>query len=76
MSDSSQPRGLQHARPPIPYHLQEFAQVHVHCISDAIQLSHSRSLSSPPAFSLSNHQDLFERVGSSPQVAKRLELQF
>ena len=24
----------------VPYHLLEFAQVHVHCISDAIQLSH------------------------------------
>ena len=75
-SDSSQPHGLHAARPPVPHHLQEFARVHVHCISDAIQPSHPLSLSSPPAFSLSNHQDLFQRVGSSPQVARRLELQF
>ena len=25
---------------PVPHHLTEFAQVHVHCISDAVQLSH------------------------------------
>ena len=37
MSDSLRPHGLQHARPPVPHHLPEFAQVHVHWISDAIQ---------------------------------------
>ena len=41
VSDSSQPHGLQHARLPIPRHLLEFIQVHVHCIGDAIQPSHS-----------------------------------
>ena len=25
---------------PVPHYLMEFAQVHVHCISDALQLSH------------------------------------
>jgi len=29
------PHGLQHARPPCPHHLLEFAKVHVHCIGDA-----------------------------------------
>ena len=28
---------------PVPYHLAEFAQVHVHCIGDVIQSSHSLS---------------------------------
>ena len=28
---------------PVPYHLLEFAQVHVHCIGDAIQVSHPLS---------------------------------
>ena len=32
---------------PVPHHLPEFAQVHVHCISDAIQPSHPLTLSSP-----------------------------
>ena len=33
---------LHHSMPhfPVPHHLLEFAQVHVHCISDAIQPSH------------------------------------
>ena len=30
MSDSLQPRGLQHARPPILHCLLEFAQIHIH----------------------------------------------
>ena len=34
-------------------HLQEFAQTHVHWVSDAIQPSHSLSSPSPPAFYLS-----------------------
>ena len=44
---------------PIPHHLPEFAQVHVQCISDAIQLSHLLSPSSPPALNFSQ-QDLFQ----------------
>ena len=34
---------------PVPHHLPEFAQVHVHWISDSIQPSHSLSPSSPSA---------------------------
>ena len=41
----------------------------------AIQPSHPPSPSSPPAFNLSQHQGLFQWVGSSHQVAKVLELQ-
>ena len=41
------------------HYLLESAQVHVHCISDAIQPSHLLSFPSPPAFNLSQHQDLF-----------------
>ena len=59
----------------VPHHLLEFAQVHVRWISDAIQPSHSLSPSSS-AFSLSQHQGLFQRVSSSHQVAKVLELQY
>ena len=44
---------------PILHHLLEFAQTHVHWISDAIQSSHPLSSPSPPAFNLSQHQGLF-----------------
>ena len=38
---------------PVLYHLLKLAQVHVHCISDAIQPSHSLTLSSPSILNLS-----------------------
>ena len=59
---------------PVLHHLLEFAQAHVHWISDAIQTSHS--LSSPsPAVSLFHQQGLFQWVNSLHQVATVLELQ-
>ena len=60
---------------PILHYILEFAQTHVHWIGDAIQPSHPLSSPSPPALSLSHHQGLFQRVNSSHQVAKVLELQ-
>jgi len=45
---------------PVLHHLPEFAQTHVHRVGDAIQLSHPLSSPSPPAFSLSQHQGLFQ----------------
>ena len=59
----------------ILHYLPEFAQTHVHRVSDAIQLSHPLSPPTPLALSSSQHQDLFQWVGSSRQVAKVLELQ-
>jgi len=44
----------------IPHHLPEFAETHVHRVSDAIQPSPPLSSPSPPAFSLSQHQGLFK----------------
>ena len=72
--DSLQPHGVQHAIP-VPYHLLKFAQVHVHCISDAIQPSHPLMPSSPSALNLSQHQGLFQWVVCSHQMTKILELQ-
>ena len=48
------------SKPGFHFHLQlpEFAQIHVHRIGDAIQLSHPLS-SSSPSFNLSQHQGLF-----------------
>ena len=40
----------------VPHQLLEFAQTHVHPVSDATQLSHLLSSPSPPAFNLSQHQ--------------------
>ena len=59
-----------------PHHqLPEFPQAHVHWDGDAIQPSHPLSSPSPPAFSLSQHQGLFQWVSSSHQIAKVLEFQ-
>ena len=57
------------------HHLPEFAQTHVHWVSDAIQPSHLL-LPPSPALCLSRYQDLLQWVGSLHQVAKILELQF
>ena len=48
--------------PGLPAHhqLPESAQTHVHRVGDAIQPSHPLSSPSPPAFSLSQHQGLFQ----------------
>ena len=67
--DCSTPAFLVH------HQLLELAQTHIHRVSDAIQPSYPLSSPSPPAFYLSQHQDLFQGVSSSHQVAKVLELQ-
>ena len=59
---------------PVHHQLPELAQTHVHWVGDAIQPSHPL-LPPSPALSLSQHQGLFQWVGSSHQVAKVLELQ-
>ena len=60
--------------PVLCYHT-EFAQTHIQWVSDAIQPSDPLSSPSPHALNLSQHQGLFQWVGSSHQVAKVLELQ-
>ena len=60
---------------PVLHYLPEFAQTHVHWVGDAIQPSQPLSSPSPPAFNLSQHQGLFQRVSSLHQVAKVLESQ-
>ena len=57
------------------HHLTEFAQTHIHWVSDAIQPSHPLLSRSPPTFNLSQHQGLFKWVSSSHHVAKVLEFQ-
>ena len=60
---------------PVHHQLPQLTQTPVHRVSDAIQPSHPLSSPSPPAVNLSQHQGLFQRVCSSHQVAKVLELQ-
>ena len=59
----------------VHHQFPELAQTHVHRVSDTIQPSHPLLPPSPPAFSLSQHQCLFQWVSSSHQVAKVLEFQ-
>ena len=60
---------------PVHHQLPEFTQTHVHWVGDAIQPSHPLLSPSPPTFSLSQHQGLFQWVSSSHQVAKVFEFQ-
>ena len=60
---------------PVLQHLPEFAQTHVHRVGDAIQPSYPLSSSSPLALNLSQHQGIFQWVGSSHQVPRVLEFQ-
>ena len=60
---------------PVHHHLSEFAQIHIHWVSDGIQPSHPQSPPPPPALNLSQHQGLFQWVGSLHKVAKVLEVQ-
>ena len=75
MSDSLGSHGLQHARLPCPSPTPG-------ACSNSCQLSRwchptisSSVIPSPPPHNLSQHQGLFQWVGSSHQVAKVLELQ-
>ena len=61
---------------PIHRQLPEFTQTHIHWVGAALPPSHLLSSPSPPAFNLSQHQDLFQGVSSSHQAAKVLEFQF
>ena len=55
---------------PVHHQLPELTQIHVHRVGYAIQPSHSLSSHFPPAFNLSQHQDLFRWVGSSHRWPK------
>ena len=75
MSNSFRPHVLQHASLPDPQNLPEFAQFHVHCISDVIQPSHPLMPSSPSALNISQHQGLYQWVRCSHQMTKILKFQ-
>ena len=68
---------MNRSTPGLPVHQQlpEFAQTHVHRVSESIQPSHPLSSPSSPAPNPSQHQGLFQWVNSSHEVAKLLEFQ-
>ena len=74
MSDSLQPHGLQHTRPPCPSPTPKAGSL---MFTELLMASSHFSLlsPSPPAFNLSQHQGLFKWVSSSHQIAKVLEFQ-
>ena len=76
MSDSLRPHGLQHTRFPCPS-LSPGVCSNLCPLSQWCHWTISFSVAppSPPALNLSQHQGLFQWVGSSHQVAKVLELQ-
>ena len=61
---------------PVHHQIPELAQTQVYQVGDAIRPSHPLLSPSPPAFSLSHYQGLFQWVSSSHQVAKVLSLNF
>ena len=60
---------------PVIHCFLEFAQIHVHWFSGAIQPSHPLLPSFPFALNLYQHQGIFHWVGSSHWVVKVLKLQ-
>ena len=60
---------------PVLHQLLEFTQTRFHWVGDAVQPSHPLSLPSPHALNLSQHQSLFQWVGSSHQGTKVSEFQ-
>ena len=61
---------------PVLHSLAEFAQIRVPWVSGAIWPSHPLPLSTPFAFSLSQHQGLFQWVSSSHQVLQHQSYQW
>ena len=57
------------------HYLPEFAQIHIHWVSDAIHPFHPTSPPSPLVLNLSSDQGPFQWVSSLHQVVKVLELQ-
>ena len=61
--------------PPVFHCLPELGQIHADSFDDTVQPSCPLSSPSPPAFTLSQHQGLFQEVFSSHEKAKLLEPQ-
>ena len=65
MFDSATPWTCSTPDFPVFHYFMEFAQTHVHWVSDTIQPYHPLSSPSSPAFSLSQHQSGGQSIGTS-----------
>ena len=72
MSNSVTPMDCSMPGSPVLHYIPKSAQTHVYWVGDAIQTSHFLLSPSPPAFNLSQHQGLYQWVGSSQKVAEVL----
>ena len=70
VSSSYDPKDCSMPDFPVLHCLPEFAQTHVHWVSDAIKPSYPLSPPSPPTLNLSQNQGFFQWVDSSHQLAK------
>ena len=61
---------------PVLHYLPEFAETHVHWVSNALQPSHPLLPASAPILSLSQHQHLFQRIGSLIRWSKYWSFSF
>ena len=59
---------------PVQHQLLEFAQTHVHRVSDPIQPSHPLLSPPPPVFNISQHQGLFNESALSIKWSKNWSL--
>ena len=59
----------------VHHYLPEFAQIHVHWVSDTIRPTHPLSSPSPLALKFSQHQGLFQWFSTLSQATKVMELQ-
>jgi len=75
VSNSLWPKGHRTAGLPVHHQLLELTQTHVHRVWWCHPTISSYVVPSPPTFSFSQHQGLFQWVGSLHLVAKVLELQ-
>ena len=55
------PRSAAHQASLVSHHLPEFAQDHVHCVSDGVRPSHPLTPCFPSALYLSQHQGFFNK---------------
>ena len=62
MSDFCDPMDCSTPGLPVLHHILEFAQVHIHCISDTIQQFHPLMTPCPSALNLYQHQGLFQWI--------------
>ena len=75
VSSSLQSHGTAARQASLFFTNSQFAQTHVHWVSDAIQPTHPLWPASSPALNNSQHQSLFQSISTLHQVVRVLKLQ-